>query len=776
MTKNPEKPFQCAACPNKAFSTAGGLKAHASSKQHWPCRECKQYFPTPEAFQQHKDTKHAQVTQVPNRLEKVNNNQHPTGLPWYCPQCVRWFATQEALEQHKSDVKCYERKWSCQKCAKWFVTQAALEQHKKDTKDHWDWICQKCNKAFGTREALEQHKNSNGHNDGDLPQVHEVASSQSRPEQKQTLPSQQVVSNPSRPEHKPVLPSQQVVSNLPRPEQKHVFPSQQDAKPLAIQEAHEQHQESKDHHNDNTNQPQVWTCQQCNLTFDTREAFEKHRRDFTDHNDGNRPQAAEVALDQSLPERKQPCCPCHLLLSDGAFGTVPETLGLNQESKGNNNINYYYGVYRPQTWQCQPCDRTFISREALEQHLRDSRKHMPRRPPPDWPRPTAYLVGYPVVQDGADASPTMANTPVLLPLVPVPHHQQQQQQQQSFPSLQLATPPPPSPPQNNNNNNPAKHAARLTAVMQGLPPPPPLVHRGITYTTLTFPEQMTLLSLLLSSCHSPARLASETVPARRKRLAVVLDCEMAGTDRGDQVIALSLVDFFTGATLVHSLVQPSPGVRVRDWRTHITGISAGVMSAAAAQGRVLHGRDEALARLLDFVDADTIVVGHAVKHDLRVLGLAHNRVVDSAILAAEASGMFGTDRSMPGIALERLCRELVGVQIRRGGPAVAAAGPSKQTHDSLEDVLATRELVIWCLTHPAELQAWAAKHWKPWVEVKSNNNNNNKAWAWESKGDSDRMTISPPESSDELSWEEVEPLFDSSSDSLDYDTPPEWSD
>jgi hypothetical protein len=30
-------------------------------------------------------------------------------------------------------------------------------------------------------------------------------------------------------------------------------------------------------------------------------------------------------------------------------------------------------------------------------------------------------------------------------------------------------------------------------------------------------------------------------------------------------------------------------------------------------------------------------------------------------------------------------------------------------HDGLEDALAARELVLWCLRHPVELEAWAAE-------------------------------------------------------------------
>jgi hypothetical protein len=87
---------------------------------------------------------------------------------------------------------------------------------------------------------------------------------------------------------------------------------------------------------------------------------------------------------------------------------------------------------------------------------------------------------------------------------------------------------------------------------------------------------------------------------------------------------------------------------------------------------------------------------------LKALGVAHGRVVDTAILAAEASGRLGErGKVRRTVGLQRLCRELAGLEIRSGGGY----------HDSLEDVLATRELAIWCLTHPDEVSEWAVKYW-----------------------------------------------------------------
>ncbi|KAK4149376.1 hypothetical protein C8A00DRAFT_47004 [Chaetomidium leptoderma] len=387
------------------------------------------------------------------------------------------------------------------------------------------------------------------------------------------------------------------------------------------------------------------------------------------------------------------------------------------------------------TWHCNLCDRSFGSQEALEQHQGDSPAHTKR------------------------ASQFQRSQPPLQPPTSTPY------------------------PAHRSGHHHAHHASADALPPPGQPPtiPPPLTCRGNTYTTLTPSEQATLYARLLNHCHTTARLKRERYPlpptattpfpppnhypsSRPKYKAVVLDCEMVGVRQGtEQVVTLSLIDFFTGATLINTVVEPDPArYTVTDWRSAITGVSAARMASAVAQGRALGGKEGAVARLFEYVDSQTVLVGQAVKGDLKALGLGHGRIVDSALLTAEASGMAGR-----GVGLERLCRELTGC------------------HDSLEDVLAAREVVIWCLQHPVELREWARKNWKvaP-TTARGGSGSNNKArrgggggrgggsgyaarstrsYAWESDDDSD-------DDREVLRWEDV----------VDWDTwlksPPDWSD
>ncbi|KAI5814595.1 hypothetical protein BZA77DRAFT_356386 [Pyronema omphalodes] len=60
-----------------------------------------------------------------------------------------------------------------------------------------------------------------------------------------------------------------------------------------------------------------------------------------------------------------------------------------------------------------------------------------------------------------------------------------------------------------------------------------------------------------------------------KRKAVVLDCEMGGSHfNRNELIWVSVVDFFTGETLIHEFVKPS--TEILDWRTQFSGVSGSI--------------------------------------------------------------------------------------------------------------------------------------------------------------------------------------------------------
>jgi hypothetical protein len=89
---------------------------------------------------------------------------------------------------------------------------------------------------------------------------------------------------------------------------------------------------------------------------------------------------------------------------------------------------------------------------------------------------------------------------------------------------------------------------------------------------------------------------------------------VGGAGLADQVVALSAVDFFTGETLLDALVEPTGPVT--QWRTAITGITRESVAAAVAAGTALRSTRQAVARLFELVDAETVLVGQSLWHGM----------------------------------------------------------------------------------------------------------------------------------------------------------------
>ena len=189
-----------------------------------------------------------------------------------------------------------------------------------------------------------------------------------------------------------------------------------------------------------------------------------------------------------------------------------------------------------------------------------------------------------------------------------------------------------------------------------------------------------------------AKTPSHFAPGRRG--AVVLDCEMV-TVSGNytEAVRISAIDYLTGETLIDAYIQPTR--EVIDYRTRYSGVTADIMNIAYMEGRVLSSWLEARTKLWRFIDEETILIGQALENDLRVLHMIHFHIVDSYILARAAIGPEG-HRAW---GLRSLCASLLNLEIQNHG---------KKGHDSLEDCLAAREVVLWMTLHPEEFKKWGA--------------------------------------------------------------------
>jgi DNA polymerase III epsilon subunit-like protein len=109
----------------------------------------------------------------------------------------------------------------------------------------------------------------------------------------------------------------------------------------------------------------------------------------------------------------------------------------------------------------------------------------------------------------------------------------------------------------------------------------------------------------------------------------------------------------------------------------------------------LFGWEQAREEVWKLIDANTIIIGHALHHDLDILRMIHTRIIDSALLVQAAVNV--PNRQW---GLQTLCEQLIHLRIRNN--------PGK-VHSCLEDVLATREVVLWCTQNSEELANWASE-------------------------------------------------------------------
>ncbi|KAI0661013.1 ribonuclease H-like protein [Cubamyces menziesii] len=154
---------------------------------------------------------------------------------------------------------------------------------------------------------------------------------------------------------------------------------------------------------------------------------------------------------------------------------------------------------------------------------------------------------------------------------------------------------------------------------------------------------------------------------------VALDCEMIYTTGGMRVARVSVVDS-AGKEIFDEYVRMDEGVEVIDFNTRFSGINEENYATAVLPLASIRQSMDA------FINARTIIIGHALENDLKTLRMIHHRCVDTAVLFPHTAG--------PPYkrALRALAKEFLGQTIQAAG----AAG-----HSSVEDSIATLDLVRW---------------------------------------------------------------------------------
>jgi len=177
-----------------------------------------------------------------------------------------------------------------------------------------------------------------------------------------------------------------------------------------------------------------------------------------------------------------------------------------------------------------------------------------------------------------------------------------------------------------------------------------------------------------------------TLPAGEKDTAldiVALDCEMIYSTGGMRVARVSVVDS-SGKEIYDELVRMDDGVEVIDFNTRFSGITEEAYAEAVLD---LASTREALDA---FINSDTIIIGHALENDLKTLRMIHHRCVDTAIMFPHRAGPPYRN------SLRNLVKEHLGKVIQAGGGTTG--------HSSVEDSIATLDLVRWHILNNPNLE------------------------------------------------------------------------
>jgi len=221
---------------------------------------------------------------------------------------------------------------------------------------------------------------------------------------------------------------------------------------------------------------------------------------------------------------------------------------------------------------------------------------------------------------------------------------------------------------------------------------------------------------------------------------------MGTAKSGDnELIRVTVVDYFTGTPLVDRLVWPD--VAMQHLNTQWSGVTWSALHGARLSKTCLFGRDNARKAVWKFVGPETVVVGHSANNDLKSLRWIHPNVVDSFVIewtlqkpmrdAKQQAAKEKAEREKAAKAQAEAATILTyGKPILQPAPAVATPGdqakpkPQKKPrklkgsgdlslktlartklgreiqnagkagHDSLEDAIAARDLVHWHISNP----------------------------------------------------------------------------
>ncbi|KAH7674408.1 RNA exonuclease 1 protein [Dioscorea alata] len=168
----------------------------------------------------------------------------------------------------------------------------------------------------------------------------------------------------------------------------------------------------------------------------------------------------------------------------------------------------------------------------------------------------------------------------------------------------------------------------------------------------------------------------KTSMAMKSTYMISIDCEMVLCEDGTEaVVKVCVVDQNLEVKL-DKLVKPNKAIV--DYRQEITGISAEDLEGDTCS------LADILKSLKTLLKHGTILIGHSLYNDLRVLKIDHPRVIDTAYIFKFMNLPIGFSPS-----LNNLCKSVLGFEVRKDG----------EPHNCLHDAQAAMKLVLAKLEH-----------------------------------------------------------------------------
>ena len=184
---------------------------------------------------------------------------------------------------------------------------------------------------------------------------------------------------------------------------------------------------------------------------------------------------------------------------------------------------------------------------------------------------------------------------------------------------------------------------------------------------------------LLCTCPDYLPIAQVAAPDLTDDTAelLALDCEFCDTASGKALTRISVVDRKLEC-VYDSYVMPAE--EITDYKTQYSGINARTLEGVTTCLKDVQQKLESL------LTERTVLVGHSLENDLRVLRLRFSHVIDTSILLTPAS----TPTSKP--SLRYLAQEVLHRDIQK----------SPSGHDSIQDATVCMELLLAKLEKGAE--------------------------------------------------------------------------